>query len=175
MRHFAHPWPWLAMSACLCAVAIAREPGPHVHGIASLQAAIDQGTLTLSFESPLDNLLGFEHPPRTDREKAAVSALRRRMQQPQALFLPTPAAQCKTTSVKLDSPVFAPASSAPADGHADLDAEFMFRCERPVELHDLEVKLFSAYPRTRRIDAQVAGPRGQAAGRLTPQNPLLSW
>jgi Protein of unknown function (DUF2796) len=175
MRPLVHAWPWLAVVPLLCGLALSREPGPHVHGIATLQIAVDGNTLTLSFESPLDNLLGFEHAPRTDAEQAAVSALRKRLQHPEAFFVPTSAAQCNTTSVKLDSPVFAPAPAAAADAHADLDAEFVLRCGQPAELHDLEVKLFSAYPRTQRIDAQVVGPRGQAAGRLTPQNPLLSW
>ena len=42
-------------------IATAHELGAHVHGIATLQVAVDEKTMTLDFSSPLDNLLGFEH------------------------------------------------------------------------------------------------------------------
>ena len=55
--------------------AMAHEPGPHVHGVASLQVAVDGNTLTLNLESPLDNVLGFEHAPRSEKQKAAVRSM----------------------------------------------------------------------------------------------------
>jgi len=158
------------------AIAPAREPGAHVHGVATLQIAIDKSTMTLWFESPLDNLLGFEHPPRTDAEKTAVRALRESLQKPKTLFVPTGAAACDVVSIKLDSPVFnAPAAAGESGAHADLDAEYVFDCKQPAELRDLQVRLFSSYPALRRIDAQVAGPRGQVAARLTPARTRVSW
>ena len=50
-------------------IAIAHELGAHVHGVATLQIAVDDKTVTLDFSSPLDNLLGFEHVPRDAKQK----------------------------------------------------------------------------------------------------------
>lgn len=165
----------LALACLLPLPALAHEPGAHVHGVAKLEVAVDAGTLTLSLESPLDNLLGFEHRPRNDREKAAVGAMADRLKAAAALFAPTPAAQCKIASVKLDSPVLEVAKPSAGDGHADLDAEFVFHCARPEALRDLEVWLFRDFPQLRRLDVQVAGPRGQTATRLTPGQRRIAW
>lgn len=164
------------LAACLAAApALAREPGAHVHGVARLAVAVEGSTLTLSLESPLDSLLGFEHRPKNEQQKAAVRALAERLGQPAALFTPTPAAQCRVTAVKLDSPLLTPAPTPGSDGHADLDAEFVFTCARPEALRDLAVDLFPGFPRLRRLDVQVAGPRGQRAARLTPQERRIAW
>ena len=167
---------------CLTAVlslfampATAHEPGAHVHGLARLQVAIDGNTVTLDLESPLDNLLGFEHMPRTDKEKVIVRNMAERLKQAASLFAPTPVAQCVPVSVKLESPVLEPAKEAYGGGHADLDAEFVFRCERPDVLRDLEVKLFDYFANLRQLDVQVAGPRGQAASRLSQKQRHIAW
>jgi hypothetical protein len=100
-------------AACLLPLpALAGKAGAHVHGTASLQVAIDGQTLTLNLETPLENLLGFEHAPRTDKQKAAVRAMSERLNQPGELFSPSPAAQCTSVSVALDSPVLKPATQA---------------------------------------------------------------
>lgn len=155
--------------------ATAHEPGAHVHGIAKLRVAVDGNILTLGFESPLDNLLGFEHMPRNDKQKAAVHALAVCLNKPETLFLPTIAAHCAPVSAKLESPVLAPEKKTGDDGHADLDADFVFKCAQPGELRGMEVKLFDAFPSLRRLDVQVAGARGQAGVRLTPAQRQVSW
>lgn len=165
----------LALACLLPLPALAHEPGAHVHGVAKLEVAVDAGTLTLSLESPLDNFLGFEHRPRNDRETTAVSAMADKLKAPATLFAPTPAAQCKIATVKLESPVFEAAKPSAGEGHAELDAEFIFNCAHPEALRDLEVGLFRDFPHLRRLDVQVAGPRGQAAARLTPGQRRIAW
>lgn len=155
--------------------AIAHEPEAHVHGTANLQVAIDSKILTLNLESPLDNLLGFEHVPRTDKQKAAVRGMAERLNQVATLFVPTPAAQCTPVSVKLESPILEPSKKAGSDGHANLDGEYVFRCEKPESLRDIEVKLFDSFPNLRQLDVQVASPRGQAAAHISPKQRRIAW
>jgi hypothetical protein len=176
----------------------AHAAGAHVHGVATLQVAVESGRLTLDFASPLDNLVGFEHAPRTDKQKSAIRQMAERLHKPELLFVPAPEARCAPASVNLQSPVI-PASLLSADpraqqtspdasrdapkrsskgskdAHASISAEIVFRCERPESLSGLEVKLFDAFPNTKRLDAQVAGPKKQTAARLTPRNRRLSW
>lgn len=153
----------------------AGEPAAHVHGVASLQVAVDGKNLTLNLESPLNNLVGFEHTPRTEKQQAAVRAMAERLNQPAGLFIASPAAACTPLSVKLESPVLEPMKPSAGDGHADLDGEFVFRCEHPEALRALEVGLFQAFPRLKRLDVQVAGPHGQSAARLSPQQRNIAW
>lgn len=55
------------------AVAQSGSLGAHVHGIASLQVAVDGSDIDLLFRSPADNLLGFEHAPRDQQQAATVA------------------------------------------------------------------------------------------------------
>ena len=168
-------WSFCVVTIFLTSPAMAGEPAPHVHGVATLQVAIDGGTMTLNLESPLDNLLGFEHAARSEHERAAVRAMRERLEQAESVFVPSPAARCQAISVKLEAPVLQPGKQ-PANGeHADLDGEFIFRCQNPRELHELEVTMFRSFPNLRRLDVQVAGPRGQSAARLSPQQQRVTW
>ena len=98
-----------------------------------------------------------------------------RLNRPGELFSHSPAARCTYVSVALDSAVLTPGQQAAGDGHADLDGEYVFRCENPAALRELEVRLFQHFPKLRRLDVQVAGPRGQSAARLSPQQKRLAW
>ncbi len=167
---------------------LAAPPSPdaHVHGMAELKVAIDGARLEIDLESPLENLLGFEHAPRTEQQRAAVRAMATRLRQAQTLFVPTPAAQCRLMAVRLESAALPAAllGEAPpkasevakdADGHADLDASFTFQCAAPASLKGMEVALMKAFSGLRRLSVSLAGPKGQSATVLTPGKRTVSW
>jgi hypothetical protein len=160
----------------LAAVSLGAHAGQaHVHGVATLDVAIEGNRLTLDFSSPLDNLVGFERAPRNDKEKARVAQLLERLRKPEDLFVPSAAARCKTGPVKIDAPVLDAPAKAPKGEHASLAVMVEFRCGEPQKLADLRVMLFDAFPNVKRIDAQVVGARKQSATRLTSGNRVLSW
>ncbi|RTL48515.1 MAG: DUF2796 domain-containing protein [Rhodocyclaceae bacterium] len=159
----------------LSTVASSHGLGAHVHGVANLQVAVDGDTLTLVLESPLDNLLGFEHLPHTEKQKAAVRDMSSRLQKNDAVFIPTPAAACRLVSVKLESPVLSPEKKTDGDGHADLDGEFVFHCQHPEVLHGLDLMLFDGFPHLRQVDVQVATAKGQTAAKLSSARRRLDW
>jgi hypothetical protein len=164
---FSLAWAWIGASAATSASAVAA-PAParqhaHLHGVARMGVAIQDKTLTIQFESPLDSLIGFEHRAVTPTQKAAVSALQARMRTPQDLFRFDAAAGCGLTKSEAESAIFQPASAGAAAGdeHADLDASFEFHCASPALLTTLEVGLFETFPRLKRIDVDVATEKGQ--------------
>jgi hypothetical protein len=172
----------------------AHEP-PHVHGAAELRIVVDGPHLQLALETPLVNVLGFEHAPRNEKQRAAVRAMAAKLRRPQELFTPTPAARCTAGDVRLESAVLAPellgenkgtdaaasTQRAPApqkeqsSEHADLDASFSWRCESPAQLKGIDVGLMKAFPGLRKLDVQVVGPRGQSATQVTPAKRSVTW
>lgn len=147
----------------------------HVHGVAKLEVAVDGGNLSLHLETPLDGVLGFEHAPRNDKERAAANQMRKKLADAGKLFAPTTAAQCTLKSVQIDA---AALDAKPATGnaeHADLNADFLFTCAQPAKLTGMDVRLFQAFPNMRRIDAQVVSAKGQKATRLSSKMRFLSW
>ena len=197
--HTSHPFRqhspvtrWaLPLASALLAVAmpastLAAEPGPHVHGAAELRVAVDANQLEISLESPLDSLLGFEHAPRTDKQRAAVRSMAAKLRQAQTLFLPTAAAQCKLVSVTLASGALSPEllgepkpakpeAGKPEDGHADLDATFVFTCAAAAQLKGMEVALMTAFSGMRKLSVQVVSAKGQSATLLVPGKRSVNW
>jgi hypothetical protein len=150
----------------------------HVHGVAKLDVAVDGGNLSLRLESPLEGLLGFERAPGNDKERAAVAEMRKKLTDAGKLFVATAAAQCTLKSVEIDAPILDAkpvAGQKSAADHADLDADFLFNCAQPGKLTGMDVRLFQAFPKLRRIDAQVVSGKGQKATRLSSKMRFLSW
>lgn len=169
------------LAVLLAAIGLAHAQHKHVHGEGRLDVALDQGSLSLDLELPLDAAVGFERPPRNDKEKAALAAAEKALKDAAALWQPTPAAQCTTQSVEVHVPFMGgddQHSHHAHEGemhHADIEARYVFRCAYPAALKAVETTLFKSFPRLYRIEAQRAGPTGQGAARLTPKKPVLSW
>ncbi|MGZ8202721.1 MAG: DUF2796 domain-containing protein [Burkholderiales bacterium] len=151
----------------------ANAQGGHVHGAGTLQVAVEGERLSLQFSSPLDNLVGFERAPRTDREKERVRQMVERLQKAEELFKPSPEARCSRSSVTLDSPILD--GKAAKGGHAALTASIEFRCQQPQNLKSMTVAIFDPFPKLVRVDAQVAGAKKQRATRITSGSRTLSW
>jgi len=70
----------------LAAAQTERELGSHEHGAAVLNAAIEDGSVFLELETPWNNVVGFEHEPSTDEQRAVVSDALALLEQPNMLF-----------------------------------------------------------------------------------------
>jgi hypothetical protein len=165
----------LLLIAAVAAGAAAAAPHAHQHGAVRLAVAIDGAQLSIAMEAPLESLLGFERAPRNDAERRAATELLTRLRSgTAALFQPTGAAQCALVQAEVRAAVLEPAPKAAAaeDDHADLDADYTFKCAQPGQLRTLELGLFDAFKRLRRIEVQVAGPKGQH--KLTLERPARS-
>ncbi|MDR3054739.1 MAG: DUF2796 domain-containing protein [Zoogloeaceae bacterium] len=178
------------LATCLTSAPVWGQHDAHVHGAAHLDVAVDGAVLSLQLESPLDNLLGFEHEPRNKAERDKVARMAARLRAAEKLFVPTPAAACKLEQSHLASSVLTPEllgerhSEKPAEhgdeedeekGHADLEATWEFRCAHPELLRGVEVRLFQGFSGLREIAAQVAAPSGQRGAHLTPAKRMLTW
>ncbi len=183
--------PYVLVSCTLALIlpitlAHAHGLGAHVHGTGSLQVAVDNDGLSLDMDTPLDNLLGFEHEPRNDKQKTAVRKMAQTLRDAARQFVLSPAAHCTLSSVHLASSVLDPkllgenskhqqVAKEEEAGHADLDAGFTFTCTNPKELHDMEIKLFDSFPNLHQLDVQLVGPHGQAGMKLDSRQRRLTW
>jgi hypothetical protein len=94
-RNAAVALAWaLAAGITATAPATAHAAGAHQHGVASLELVADGNSLTVTLDSPLDNLLGFERGPRTDAERAKVRAMAQTLRTNATLVVPAAAAGC---------------------------------------------------------------------------------
>lgn len=94
-----HPAPRAILSALLLSPALtgaADNPGAHQHGAAQLQLAIEGNRVDLLLQSPAYNLLGFEHSPENEAQRAQVASLIEWMES-------TPLVQTGNAGCQLDS------------------------------------------------------------------------
>lgn len=146
----------------------------HQHGVLALDIAVEARKLTLQMQSPLDNFVGFERAPRNDAERQRVEAALAKLRAVQALFVIDPAAQCRLSNVTIGSAVLglgaaqpASASASAKDQHADIDASVEFECQDAARAAFIDIGLFDAFAATKRIEVQVATPKGQLKRTLT--------
>ena len=163
-----------AVSCIVLSLPVFTHAAPsHVHGVSKMDLAVDGNKLTLAMEVPLDNVVGFEHSPKTEKQHAALAGALKTLKDASELFAPTAAAECKLESVQIADPF--PDSKVKSDGHADVDAEYNFQCAKPAALNSLETTLFKKFKRLQRIDVQRATAVGQGAAKMTPQQPRITW
>ena len=164
----------LALPCLLAGPALAQGTGAHVHGVVKLDLAIDAGLVTIAMEAPLDSLLGFEHPPRSDAERKAAQALLQRLRSGQGLFAIDPAAQCTLKTASAESEALAP--GAQTGEHADLDARFEWACPEASAARSVDIAgLLGAYRRIRSVDVQIVAPSGQVKQTLKAPAHLIRW
>ena len=155
----------LLLTLLIAAPALAAPA--HQHGVAALDVGVEPGRVTLELDTPLDNLLGFEHAPRSDAERERAEAVVKKLKAADGLFRIDSAAGCTLAKVTLVSPVLGLGGEVPdKEGHADLQGRFEFACKAGNKAGFVEVGLFDAFASLKRIDLQVVTPRGQLKATL---------
>jgi hypothetical protein len=172
----------------------------HEHGTARINLGLEGQRVNIELETPLANLISFEHAPETDGQNEEVRNMAKIMRNAEALFLFPVEAECRLEKVSLKSeairdellfPDGAPAvtgakaesekAASPGEKketeerHADLDAEITFICRQPEKLTRIEVGMFKRFPNLKEMDVQMVTPKGQGAAELTPKANVITW
>jgi hypothetical protein len=161
---------WLLL-ALLAWIAPAAGQGVHHHGTAQFEVVIEGNTVSATLRSPLESLVGFEHAPRTSRQKAALERMERVLREPGQWIKPSAPAVCSAGDVDVTVSFGRPGQGH--EDHAEAEVHWRAQCARAGELREIEVALFESFPRLERIRAQAAGPRGQRSATLTPKRRTL--
>ena len=183
---FASLLSLLAAASLPSAANAQHTHGAHEHGAAELTVALDGQALVIELISPLDNLVGFEHAPANDTQRAALAEAGRLLSDAEAMFALPVAAACRFEHADIESP-WPMAAVAPAAGHADaahapptrgeheeVVVAYRYTCLQPAALQRIDVRAFARFPRLREIRAEHATARGQGAAVLTPAAAALA-
>lgn len=158
-----------------------HDNAAHVHGAGDLEVVQDGNGVFISLNTPLYNVLGFEHMPKTDTERVKARRVTSLLKA-NGLFLFSDDAQCKRSAHKIYSEVLNPHSHGPQGDHqqhdhesehSDLRVAYEFECEKPAALKEIEVRVFRQFPSFEKIEVQALFPSGQIGASLTPKNNIL--
>ncbi len=144
----------------LVAAAPPRHLGAHVHGVATLNVALDGQLLSIEGEMPGVNIVGFEHPPHTEAERATLKDSEATLRNPGEWMKPNAEARCAITTAEVKDDGFR--ADARKGEHADFDTRYLFTCQAPLNLRTIELSLIQRFPGTHEVRVNAALPSGQA-------------
>ena len=166
--------PLLFAPAACCAVAccvVLTRPSPaeefeqhppHEHGMVTINAALDGNQLVIELHSPAVNVVGFEHEPRNDGERAAVSAAGKLLRDGRGLFTMPKEARCQFEKAAIKAPQWEVPGQPEAPGqHADYEARLTYQCWSPGHLTWLEPAVLEKLLNVMEARLNIATPRGQ--------------
>ena len=113
-----------------------RDLDSHEHGAANINVVIDGKTVFVEFESPWNNLVGFEHKPSTDAQRQAVENAMQKLAAPATLFVFNDSADCHVSSAEIKSTLDTDDHHAEHDDHKDEHDEHHGHDDEHKDEHD---------------------------------------
>ena len=166
-----------------------RELGAHVHGHGTLNIAIEDKRVSMELEVPGMDIVGFEHAPSTDDQKAAVEKAKARLEKPLGMFsLPT-AAACTVAEAKVaieaehgdhgdddhkhEEKGDHDHDHEAAGGHNQFEASYALDCANPSELTTITFDYFALFAGAHDLTVNVVTAKGQSKYEVTRSKPTL--
>ncbi len=153
-----------------------RQLGSHVHGEAMLALALDGSTLVIELETPLQNLLGFEHAPKTDAQMARLAVVETALALPSNLFTFNSDAGCEAVTsdpVKLFADIDDHHDDGHDNGHSEALLDYEFTCKSPDALNEMRTELFTLFPELSGLETVFLGPSTQIQSILSSNRNMM--
>lgn len=156
-----------------------RQHGAHVHGIATLNIAVEGNNIYIEFSSPSANIVGFGHSPRTPEQKDAVADAVTKLQKVDSLFLLSARSESKLVKSSVNTTIDKEhqgheekrdgnhGDAGEHERHSEFEAQYQFVCQKPDKLSQIEVMLFRAFPGIEQIKVQLLTESKQTAVEMT--------
>lgn len=166
-----------------------RELGAHVHGHGTLNIAIEGNRVAMELEVPGMDIVGFEHAPSTDDQKAAVEKAKARLEKPLGLFSLPAAAGCAVAEAKVS--LEAEHAHHDDDGekhgakddddrdhdaagsHNQFEASYALDCTNPSELTTITFDYFALFAGAHDLTVNVVTAKGQSKYEVSRSKPAL--
>lgn len=148
-----------------------RETTAHVHGAASMNLILENTQLNITMSIPGMDAVGFEHPAINADDQAILQKTLGHLQKPDVLFLLPKSAGCQLVNGTVETALLD--KNARSGTHADVGINYQWTCNRPGELKQLSVQLFSYTVNLQKIHANWVSQDKQGAAELTKESAVL--
>lgn len=149
----------------------------HVHGEAEMYIVYEHGKLFIEFLSPTINLIGFEHPPQNEKQRAALVQTKQILSAGNELFQLDPP-NCRLESASVTAPYLEKAPYTehhhPEGEHPDFHASYTFNCEPNAKLTAVHITLLTKFPGIEFIKVLWISQNQQGSTRLTPDQATIT-
>jgi hypothetical protein len=129
------------------------------------------------------DIVGFEHIPSTDDQKAAVEKAKAKLTDVLSVFKLPAAAKCKVDTANVESrkETHQPGEKDPDEEdekipgheHSEFHATYTINCEAPESLTGLETVYFANFAGAQLLNVNVTTSKGQTQAQMTREKPTL--
>ena len=142
--------------------------------------------LTAELETPLYNILGFEHEPETDAQTEMVESVQKKLVNGSALFKFNQDAGCISIATSATLSLFEEEHTDEnhhnddehhddehhddEESHKDVVLTYNFICQNPTALNTLSVEMLNNFPLMTELDVIYLGPRSQSSYEVSASN-----
>lgn len=200
-----------AFAYCLATIGVAligsqawaaeRELDAHQHGHGFLNIAIEGSTLYIALETPGADIVGFEHPARSDDDKAAVEDAKGRLSDPIGLFGIPAEASCTLVEISVEPVGYELGEDddehdeahededhdehaedahdehdereGEKESHAEFHAEYRLQCDDPAAIASLTLTYFDMFSGAEELQVNLITDDGQSRQEITPAEPVV--
>lgn len=189
----------LALAASPALAAEPRGLDAHVHGLGSLDIAIDGTRVAMELTAPGADIVGFEHTAKSAEDRAAIDAAVAILAKPLDLFVMPGAAGCSvvqaSAALESDDALEDHADDhdhahahddhdhdhahddhdhAEASGeHTEFHAKYMLTCNMPDALDEIRFAYFDQFAGAEALEVQIVSSKGAQAFDVDRNDPTL--
>ncbi|MGI9523346.1 MAG: ZrgA family zinc uptake protein [Hyphomicrobiaceae bacterium] len=162
-----------------------RQLSAHEHGHGSFNIAIEGKRVNMELEAPGADIVGFEHKARTKKQKAAVSAAKKKLKELTNVVGLPEAAGCKLKKASIELHIEGDdhdddkhgkkkkakhshehgkkeaKKEAKEESHSEFHAEYQLSCASPEKLVEIQFPYFKNFKSAEELEVSVAGPKSQ--------------
>lgn len=155
------------------AARVLHEDAPHQHGVGKLKIAVVRDELEIALDVTAADIVGFEHAPRNAREAEAVEKALTTLRNAPRVFALTKKASCTLRAAKTERDQ---ENGAQTDGkvHSDINATYRYTCNQIESLRGIDVKLFSLFPKIRRLKVEMTGRNTEVMTQVTRKHTRIA-
>ncbi|MCW9032593.1 MAG: DUF2796 domain-containing protein [Alphaproteobacteria bacterium] len=166
----------------------------HEHGVGKLNIAFEGQEIEIELKAPAADIVGFEHEPKTEKEKSQVTKAIQKLTQASIMFTFPMAAKCQLEKVEIESALQTEESTTghkehehnghdkhehnehdKVEVHSDFEVHYRFMCGAPKLVTYLDVLFFKEFKSAHELDVQYITPKGQGMRELTPTQYRLNF
>jgi len=136
-----------------------RQLESHEHGVSTLKIAIEGQNVQMELESPANDIVGFEHAPENNKQKADVENALSLLRKANGVFIPSSEAKCITNENSAEFEI----EEGHSETHSGFHVLWKLTCSNPKQLKNLETTFFELFPKAHEIEVEVISVSGQQA------------
>ena len=153
-----------------------RQKDSHEHGAAKLMMVMEGEKLQIEFEAPSENLIGFEHFPKSRSNRENFNKAIKILSNPSQLFSIPIKAECLLIGLNVSQSLFSTeeehghSESEKTKMHSEFKSNYHWNCLQTDEIESIGNQLMSYFPRIEEIRVIWIAKNSQGSLKLESNN-----